>query len=200
MTTPIDRRRFLRGATAGLGAVTLNQLLTACGSNEARPPQAGRNQDVFQIFDLTGKAAIVTEHYTLDQMVEYQKVVTGMAAVQTSIPLGVSTAVAVALHEVPQQVGDFAVLLHAGYRRGPALGLSVLSAAGAVTGTVVSFLAFGALPGVLPYALAVAAASFLYIAMADLMPDLHKGHVDVSAFEQLLLLAAGIATAFWLRE
>ena len=122
------------------------------------------------------------------------------AAVQTSIPLGVSTAVAVALHEVPQQVGDFAVLLHAGYRRGPALGLSVLSAAGAVTGTVAAFLAFGSLPGVLPYALTVAAASFLYIAMADLMPDLHKGHVDVSAFEQLLLLAAGIVTAFWLRE
>ena len=122
------------------------------------------------------------------------------AAVQTSIPLGVSTAIAVALHEVPQQVGDFAVLLHAGYRRGPALGLSVLSAAGAVTGTVAAFLAFGSLPGVLPYALAVAAASFLYIAMADLMPGLHKGHVDVSAFEQLLLLAAGIVTAFWLRE
>jgi zinc and cadmium transporter len=122
------------------------------------------------------------------------------AAIQTSIPLGVSTAVAVALHEVPQQVGDFAVLLHAGYRRGPALGLSVLSAAGAVAGTVAAFLAFNVIPGVLPYALTFAAASFLYIAMADLMPDLHKGHVDVSAFEQLLLLLAGMVTAFFLRE
>lgn len=122
------------------------------------------------------------------------------AAVQTSFPLGVSTAIAVALHEVPQQVGDFAVLLHAGYRRGPALGLSILSAAGAVTGTVAAFLAFDRLPGFLPYALTVAAASFLYISMADLMPDLHKGRVDAGAFKQLFLLVAGMATAYLLRE
>jgi zinc and cadmium transporter len=122
------------------------------------------------------------------------------AAVQTSFPLGVSTAIAVALHEVPQQVGDFAVLLHAGYRRGSALGLSILSAAGAITGTVAAFLAFDRLPGFLPYALAFAAASFLYISMADLMPDLHKGRVNARAFKQLLLLAAGIATAYFLGE
>lgn len=122
------------------------------------------------------------------------------AAVQTSLPLGVSTAIAVALHEVPQQVGDYAVLLHAGYGRGRALGLSVLSAAGAITGTVAAFLAFDRLPGFLPYALTFAAASFLYIAMADLMPDLHKGRVDARAFKQLLLLGAGIATAYFLGE
>ena len=122
------------------------------------------------------------------------------AAVQTSMPLGVSTAIAVALHEVPQQVGDFAILLNAGYRRAPALGLSVLSAAGAVAGTVAAFLAFDRMPGFLPYALTFAAASFLYIAMADLMPDLHKGKVDGGAFKQLLLLVGGMATAFWLRE
>jgi zinc and cadmium transporter len=122
------------------------------------------------------------------------------AAVQTSVPLGVSTAVAVALHEVPQQVGDFAVLLHAGYARRRALGLSILSAAGAVAGTIAAFLAFASLPGVLPYALAVAAASFLYISMADLIPDLHKGHVDAGALGQLLLVLAGMLTASWLRE
>jgi zinc and cadmium transporter len=122
------------------------------------------------------------------------------AAVQTSIPLGLSTATAVALHEVPQQVGDFAVLLNAGYRRAPALGLSVLSAAGAVAGTIAAFIAFDRLPGVLPYALTFAAASFLYISMADLMPDLHRGKVDSGAIRQLLLLAAGIATAALLRE
>ena len=122
------------------------------------------------------------------------------AAVQTSWPLGVSTAIAVALHEVPQQVGDFAVLLNAGYKRGPALGLSVLSAAGAITGTIAAFMAFDYLPGFLPYALTFAAASFLYISMADLMPDLHKGRVDARAFKQLLLLGAGIATAYFLGE
>ena len=122
------------------------------------------------------------------------------AAAQTALPLGVSTAIAVALHEVPQQVGDFAILLNAGYRRLPALGLSVLSAAGAVAGTILSFAAFDRIPGVLPFALTFAAASFLYIAMADLMPDLHRGKVDAGAVKQILLLAAGVATAFWLRD
>jgi zinc and cadmium transporter len=122
------------------------------------------------------------------------------AAVQTSLPLGVSTAIAVALHEIPQQVGDCAVLLHAGYRRGPALGLSILSAGGAVTGTVAAFLAFDHLPGVLPYALTFAAASFLYIAMADLIPGLHRGKVDAGAFKQLAILVAGVVTAYWLAE
>lgn len=122
------------------------------------------------------------------------------AAVQTSVPLGVSTAIAVALHEVPQQVGDYAVLLHAGYHRGSALLLSALSAAGAVTGTVAAFTMFEHLPGFLPYALGFAAASFLYISLADLIPDLHRGKVDANALKQLLILLAGLATAFGLRE
>ncbi len=122
------------------------------------------------------------------------------AAVQTSLPLGLSTAIAVSLHEVPQQVGDYAVLLHAGYRRASALLLSALSAAGAVTGTVAAFTVFDHLPGFLPYALTFAAASFLYISMADLIPDLHKGKVDAKAFKQLLILMAGLATAYFLRE
>jgi zinc and cadmium transporter len=122
------------------------------------------------------------------------------AAVQVSLPLGVSTAIAVALHEVPQQVGDYAVLLHAGYKRRSALLLSVLSAGGAVTGTIAAFTVFENLPGFLPYALTFAAASFLYISMADLIPDLHKGKVDAGAFKQLVLLLAGLATAYFLRE
>jgi zinc and cadmium transporter len=76
----------------------------------------------------------------------------------------------------------------------------VLSAAAAVAGTILSFVAFDRIPGVLPFALTFAAASFLYIAMADLMPDLHRGHVDAGALKQITLLAAGIATAFWLRD
>jgi zinc and cadmium transporter len=122
------------------------------------------------------------------------------AAVQTSIGLGVSTAIAVALHEVPQQVGDYAVLLHAGYRRKSALLLSALSAAGAVTGTVAAFTLFDHLPGFLPLALTFAAASFLYISLADLIPDLHRGQVNAGSFKQLFILLAGLATAYWLRE
>jgi zinc and cadmium transporter len=116
------------------------------------------------------------------------------AAVMTSVPLGVTTAVAVAAHEIPQEVGDFAILLHAGYSRGRALLLNVLSAAASAAGAVAAFLALDNVPRMLPYILVLAAASFLYVAMADLIPGLHRGRTDASSMRQILLIAAGIAT------
>ncbi|HZI81366.1 MAG TPA: ZIP family metal transporter, partial [Vicinamibacterales bacterium] len=97
------------------------------------------------------------------------------AAAMTSLPLGISTAVAVTAHEIPQEVGDFAILLHAGYSRGKALTLNVLSALASILGAVAAFVAFDQLPALLPYFLVVSAASFLYVAMADLIPGLHRG-------------------------
>ena len=64
------------------------------------------------------------------------------AAVMTSVPLGISTAVAVAAHEIPQEVGDFAILLHAGYSRSQALLLNVLSALASAVGAIAAFVAF----------------------------------------------------------
>ena len=116
------------------------------------------------------------------------------AAVMTSVPLGVSTAIAVAAHEIPQEVGDFAILLAAGYSRTRALWLNVLSGASGIAGAVMAFAAIDALPRLLPYVLIFAAASFLYIAMADLIPDLHRGQIDGKAFRQVLLVGAGVAT------
>ncbi len=116
------------------------------------------------------------------------------AAVITSVPLGVTTALAVAAHEVPQEVGDVAILLRAGYRRSRALMLNLVSAAGGVLGATTMLLASQWLPNVLPYVLAFAAGNFLYIAMADLIPDLHRGHMGESSLRQLLLIGAGILT------
>jgi zinc and cadmium transporter len=116
------------------------------------------------------------------------------AAVLTSIPLGVTTAVAVAAHEIPQEVGDFAILLHAGYSRSRALLLNVLSAASSAVGALAAFFAFDSVPRLLPYFLALAAASFLYVAMADLIPGLHRGRTDASSMRQILLIGAGVAT------
>ena len=116
------------------------------------------------------------------------------AAVMTSVPLGISTAVAVAAHEIPQEVGDFAILLHAGYSRGKALLLNVLSATASAAGAIAAFVAFDHVPRLLPYFLALAAASFLYVAMADLIPGLHRGRTDASSLRQILLIAAGVAT------
>jgi len=116
------------------------------------------------------------------------------AAVMTSIPLGVSTAVAVAAHEIPQELGDFAILLHSGYSRRRAMLLNVLSAGASAVGAVAAFAAFDVVPMMLPYFLALAAASFLYVAMADLIPGLHRGRTDASSLRQIVLIAAGIAT------
>jgi zinc and cadmium transporter len=116
------------------------------------------------------------------------------AAVLTSVPLGISTAFAVATHEIPQEVGDFAILLHAGYSRGRALLLNVLSALASAAGAVAAFVALETTPRLLPYCLALAAASFLYVAMADLIPGLHRGRTDAGSLRQIVLIAAGVAT------
>lgn len=116
------------------------------------------------------------------------------AAVLTSVPLGVNTAIAVAAHEIPQEVGDVAILLGAGYSRRRALLLNIVSGASGIVGAVVAYTVVGFVPGVRPFVLALSSASLLYIAMSDLIPDLHRGQIDRSAVRQVLLIAAGIFT------
>ena len=116
------------------------------------------------------------------------------AAVLTSVPLGVNAAIAIAAHEIPQEVGDIAILLHSGYSRTRALVLNVASAAAGLAGSLLGFSLVSFLPDVRPYVLAFSAASMLYIAMSDLIPDLHRGTVDRNSLRQVLLIAAGIAT------
>jgi len=115
------------------------------------------------------------------------------AAVLTSVPLGITTALAVAAHEIPQEVGDVAILLRAGYSRLRAFTLNLLAGAGGILGAVAMIAAGRALPQALPYVLAFAAGNFLYVAMADLIPDLHRGG-NVGGARQVLLIAAGVIT------
>jgi zinc and cadmium transporter len=115
-------------------------------------------------------------------------------AVRTSIPLGVSTALAVATHEIPQELGDMAILLHAGYSRRKALVLNLVSGASAVVGALLAVFALEWVPQATEYVLSIAAAGFLYIAMADLIPDLHRGRIDSTTLRQLALALAGIGT------
>jgi zinc and cadmium transporter len=116
------------------------------------------------------------------------------AAVVTSIPLGVTTAIAVAAHEIPQEVGDVAILLRAGYSRGRAFLLNLLAATGGILGAIAMVVASRIVPHVLPYVLAFAAGNFLYVAMADLIPGLHRDSASSGGFRQMLLIGAGIAT------
>ena len=116
------------------------------------------------------------------------------AAVLTSVPLGVNTAIAVAAHEIPQEVGDIAILLSSGYSRRRALVLNIVSGGAGVAGALLGFTTVSVIPGVRPFILAFSSASMLYIAMSDLIPDLHRGTVDRNSLRQVLLIAAGIAT------
>lgn len=115
-------------------------------------------------------------------------------AVMTSVPLGVNTAIAVAAHEIPQEVGDVAILLASGYSRRRALLLNILSGGSGLLGALVAFAAVRVVPTIRPFVLAFSSASLLYIAMSDLIPDLHRGQLDRSSIRQVLLIAAGIAT------
>lgn len=116
------------------------------------------------------------------------------SAVLTSVPLGINTAVAVAAHEIPQEVGDTAVLLASGYSRSRALVLNIVSGASGLGGALVAYGAVGVLPQVRPYVLAFSSGTLLYIAMSDLIPDLHRGQIDSNAARQVVLIGAGIAT------
>jgi zinc and cadmium transporter len=116
------------------------------------------------------------------------------AAVLTSVPLGITTAIAVAAHEIPQEVGDVAILLRAGYTRSQAFTLNLLSAAGGVLGAVGMLATSHMLPAALPFVISFAAGSFLYVAMSDLIPDLHRGGLEGGPFRQLALIGAGILT------
>jgi zinc and cadmium transporter len=115
------------------------------------------------------------------------------AAFLTDVHLGIVTAVAIMAHEIPQEVGNFAVLLHSGVSRGRALALNLLTSLTAVIGGVVGYFALETAQRLLPFALAVAASSLLYVAVADLIPGLHRRTDPKSSVTQVLLIGLGIA-------
>jgi zinc and cadmium transporter len=118
------------------------------------------------------------------------------AAMLTDVKLGVVTALAVVAHEIPQEVGDLAILLNGGFSRARALALNLLSSLASVVGGVLAYFALGDALWALPYALAFAAASFIYVAVADLIPGLHR-RVDLKAgLEQLLLIGLGVVVIY----
>lgn len=109
-----------------------------------------------------------------------------------SVPLGIATTLAVILHEIPQEIGDFAVLLHSGYTRKRALWLNFLSALTAVFGTLVAFMLGEAGVSFTNSILPLAAGGFIYIAMTDLIPELHKTKKLSHSFSQLISLIFGV--------
>src|SRR6516162_1309269 len=115
------------------------------------------------------------------------------AAFLGSVQLGVLTTFAVAAHEIPHRVGDFAILVQAGLSRSRALVLNLATGVASVLGATVAYYGLRETQRSLPYALAFAAAGFLYIAVAGLIPGLHRRADARTSAVQVLLIAAGIA-------
>lgn len=108
--------------------------------------------------------------------------------------LGVVTTLAIIAHEVPQEIGDFLILLHSGYTRTQALLLNFLTGVATLVGALAGYYALSMLEGWTPVLLGLAGASMLYVAMADLIPGLHKRAEIGATLQQLVLIGLGIGT------
>ena len=113
------------------------------------------------------------------------------ASYMINIPTGIATTIAVIVHEIPQEIGDFGVLLHGGYTKGKALLLNFGTALIAVLGAVVA-LSLGGIEGIEVILTGIAAGGFIYIAGSDLIPELHKETAVSKSIGQLIAFVLGI--------
>ncbi len=118
------------------------------------------------------------------------------ASFLTNIPLGIAATVAIALHEIPQEIGDFALLIYGGLSRAKALLYNFLSALTAVAGGLAGYFFLNKLAHPKLFLLAFAAGGFLYIASADLIPELHKETGIWRSVTQFFCMVAGIVLIF----
>jgi zinc and cadmium transporter len=116
------------------------------------------------------------------------------AAFMEDIRLGIVTALAMIAHEIPQEVGDFVILMHSGYSKARALAFNLLSSLATLLGALLAYATLGQMQTAVPTLLALAAASMIYVAVADLIPGLHKRTELRATLQQILLIGAGIAT------
>lgn len=118
------------------------------------------------------------------------------AAFLTDIGLGMVTSLAVVTHEIPQEVGDFAILIESGYSRARAFFYNALSSVATLVGGIAAYFGLRHLHEFLPYLLALAASSFIYVAVADLIPNLHRKTTATAALQQVTLIVAGILLVY----
>ena len=119
------------------------------------------------------------------------------AAFLANQELGIVTAIAIITHEIPQEVGDFLILLHSGYSKGRAFIFNMLSSAAMVLGGAIGYLALQSVQHWIPPLLGLAAASMLYVSVADLIPGLHKRPELLATLQQVVLITLGVVT-IWL--
>ena len=118
------------------------------------------------------------------------------AAFLTEFHLGIIVGITIITHEIPQETGDFAILLHSGYSKKKAIIFNALSSSTTIPAAIVAYFLLNPLDVFVPFLLAVSAASFLYIALSDLTPELHKNTQLKYIIQQILLIIVGI-TLMW---
>ena len=116
------------------------------------------------------------------------------AAFVQSIELGIVTAIAIIAHEIPQEMGDFLILLHSGYSRARALAMNLMSSTATMVGGLIGYYALQVVAGLESILLGIVAASMIYVAVADLIPGLHRRPELRDTAFQALLIALGIGT------
>lgn len=119
------------------------------------------------------------------------------ATFMVSIPLGIVTTLAVAAHEIPQEVGDFGILLHKGLKRGKVLLLNVVSSLAALLGALITYSSGESIEGILPIFLSLAAGFFIYIAASDLIPEIHMQEKRKVALIETGLLLVGVLVIYF---
>lgn len=115
-----------------------------------------------------------------------------------SIPLGITTTLAVIFHEIPQEMGDFGVLVHGGFSVRKAIAMNFLTALTAVIGAGIALATSAYAASLIPFLLPFAAGSFIYIASSDLIPELHKQPGLTKALAQLVFIMLGLGLMYWL--
>ena len=121
------------------------------------------------------------------------------ASYVASVPLGIATTVAVVFHEIPQELGDFSVLLYGGFNKRKALLFNLLTALTAIIGAVIAFIVGSSIEGFVQFLIPFAAGNFIYIAGSDLIPELRKDEFDSKkATLQFVSISLGVMTMFLL--
>lgn len=152
-------------------------------------PTSAKHPHVLGIMNLVGDGM----HNFLDGMII-------ASAFLTNSSLGFATVLAIIFHEIPQEIGDFSILIYAGYSKGRAVIYNFLSALSAVLGTIFILILGSQNISLIENILPIAAGGFIYIAASDLIPELKKEHTTISSIWQLLFLLLGVMIMWWLKQ
>jgi zinc and cadmium transporter len=163
-------------------------------------------RDSLEVHDAEGRDTAAKEHARIEPVGRIVLLSDGLhnfldgvgiaASFLVSTEIGVATMLAIVFHEIPQEIGDFGVLLHSGYSRGKALMMNVFSALSAVGGAGLVLLLGTVTEDFLHLLLPIAAGSFIYIALTDLIPELHRRRGDSRFVAELFTMIAGIGLMY----